>query len=311
MKCIIYFFTGSGHTRMAAEDIKKHLDEGGCQTDLYEFKEPVEKFPDPNDYDVVGIGYPIHAFNIPDSFFGFIKKKLPAAKEKGKKVFIFKVSGEPFHPNDASSYLALRHLRRKGYNPVLEKHLLMPYNIMFKYPANLAKQMYLYLDPLCQVIAKKILGGEETKLKYKAIHHVNSWFFRIERVAGPVNCVFFHVKKKKCVNCNQCIKNCPNNSLYRSKNGRIKCHPSCNICMRCTMSCPKNAIVFGFMNPWKVNPLYPYKEYAADSSIKGDQVNKNTKGYFKHFRKYFKAQNEELTKYGIQIPVSYPKGEEL
>lgn len=311
MKCLIYYFTGSGHTRIAAQDLKKHLEEEGIATDLYESKYPNDKFPDPTPYDLIGFGYPIHAFNLPKDFINLIKKKLPVSNVKDKKAFIFKVSGEPFHPNDASSYRLVRDLRKKGYKPVLEKHLLMPYDIMFRYPDNLAKQMYLYLDPLTKVLAIKIKNGEEMKLKYRAIHHVNSFLFRIEYIAGPVNHPFVRINKKKCVNCLACVHNCPNGACYVNKKGKIKVDSKCNICMRCTYFCPQNAIHFGFMNPFKVNKPYPFNALAQNVDLKGDYVNKNTKGYFKHFRKYFKAQNELLKQYGIPLPVTYGENDLL
>jgi flavodoxin/Pyruvate/2-oxoacid:ferredoxin oxidoreductase delta subunit len=302
MTCIIYYFTGSGNTRICAQDLKRHLEEEKIATDLYEFKEPNSSFPDPDAYDIIGIGYPIHAFNVPKPFLKFIKS-FKKTNKPDKRVFIFKVSGEPFKANSASSYWLVKHLKDKGYKPTLEKHFLMPYNIMFRYKEEIAKQMYLYLDALTKMYSLKIERNQEEKMKFPLKGHLYSFFFRIEWIAGPVNHFFVFFSKKRCLNCNKCLLNCPNQAIYRNKKGRLKVNSSCSLCMRCTINCPKDAIHFGFMNHWKVNPNYNYQKEVEDKNLSGDYINQNTKGYFHHFYPYFKKQDEELKEYGINPPL--------
>jgi ferredoxin/flavodoxin len=301
MKAIIYYFTGSGNTRIAAEDLKRHLDERGIQTTLYAFEVSNHDVPNPNDYDLIGIGYPIHAFNVPRPFLKFIKN-LPSCEGPAKRVFIFKVSGEPFKINSSSSYWIYKHMNCKGYRTILEKHLLMPYNIIFSYPDAVAKQMYLYLDALSTVLSIKLLNNEEEKLHFSFLGHCFSLLVRIEWIAGPANALFFRVDRKKCVNCNLCLRGCPLKAIYRNKDGHLRAHSSCALCMRCTMACPTNAIHFGFMNTWKVNPGYSYEKLAKDSTLKGNGVNSTTRGHFGHFRKYFAAQDALLDQYHVPRP---------
>lgn len=308
MRIALYAFSGTGNTAIALRLIKEKLIKEGHYVDDFLFKAPICSFPNPKDYDLIGIGYPIHAFNVPKPFLKFIKS---FPKVSGKNYFIFKVSGEPFALNGASSAHLNDILRHKGYHLIYERHLLMPYNIMFRYPKGLEKQMYLYLDPLSSLVVKNVLaGGTEKKIRFNPFSRFLSFVLRIEWIAGPVNCKLAHVNKKKCINCNRCLRECPTNSIYLNKKGKLKIHPSCTICMRCTVYCPTDAIFFGFLNHWVVNGDFGYKSLAADESLSPAFVKMSTKGYFKHFRNYYKKQNQDLANANIPLPFSYPPGED-
>ena len=304
MKILLYYFSGTGNTKLCASFLKEHFRKLNNEVVAVEITSELNII-DPSLYDVVGFGYPIHAFNPPEIFVKYIKK-LPKLKEK-KKMFFFKVSGEPFSFNNSSSYKSYRILKKKGFELINEKHFLMPYNIMFKYPDGLQKQMYLYLSPLCKAYAMDIVEGKDRKVKYHLPSKIISFILRIEWLAPKINSLFFHSKKDLCTKCNKCINNCPMNALYINKKGVIKSTSQCALCMRCSLNCPVNAIHMGILNPWVVNGGFHYKELSENTSIKGDYVNYNTKGYFKNFRKYYLAQNKYLESHGIEIPVDYYK----
>lgn len=308
-KVVLYYFSGTGNTALCAESLGKHFKELGYEVTLYEYQKPFVDVPNPNDFDLVGIGYPIHAFNVCGPFVKFVKA-LPSVKE-GKNLFFFKVSGEPFAPNNASSYHIYLKLKKKGFNLVGEKHFLMPYNIMFRYKDPLAKQMYLYLDPLCEAFAKSLDQEKAPKIPYRLGPILVSFFLRIEWLAPKVNCLLAHSKKKKCTKCYKCVKSCPTQSMVIKKNGGIRIASSCAVCMRCTMNCPVDAIDFGLLNLWRINKPYPYAKLVKDENVPGDYVNYHTKGYFKHFRKFYLKQNDFLKEYGIALPVSYPEEDKL
>ena len=308
MKAVLYLFTGTGNTRLCGDYLAKHLTEQGIETTIYEYKADKTDIPNPNDYDLVGFGYPIHAFNVPEAFVKFIKG-LPTVDNK--KYFIFKVSGEPFPPNNSSSHHIYRLLKKKGFNLIMEKHFLMPYNIIFKYKDELQKQMYLYLDPLANVIAIRLARGEEDKIKYNPIHTAWSFLLRIEWIAPKINSLFLHNKKKTCTHCMICVNQCPTKSLHMNEKGKIKTTSKCALCMRCSLNCPVEALHMGIFQLWSVRGGFHYKELAKDESNSGTYVNYKTKGYFKLFRKYFLKQNDLLREYGLEIPVKYTEENQL
>lgn len=309
--CLIYTFSGTGNSLIVANFVAGYLKQKDIETTIFNVKEPISNVPDPNDYDYFGLSYPIHGFNTPLPFVKFLKKVVNS-KVKNRPYFIIKNSGEPFAVNNASSARFVGLLKRKGYVPTLEHHFLMPYNIMFTYKENLRKQMYLYVKALTKVFADDIVSGKVMKIHYPFFYRLFAFFVRIEWIAGFANAPLMYVKKKICINCDKCIKGCPVNALYRNKKGKIKVHHNCCICMACSFNCPVDAFRMGFLNPWRVNfGGFQYDRLLKDESLDGKFVNRNTKGYFKLFRKYYHKQNEILKSRGYPLPVSYNEEDNL
>lgn len=338
-RAIIYVFSGTGNTFITAEKTARALFEKGIQTDLYRVCSQdsqmyqsafyrceedgkltaacPESFdlntegcllssefgivPNPNHYDLAGFAYPIHAFNTPQIFLRFVKQ-LPSLNDdkKGSLGFIFKTSGEPFKPNASSSRTLAYFLKKKGYLPCMDLHILMPYNIMFRYPDAMAKQMYLHMEQLSCRLAEDVANAVFNyvpiqTLRFNPLITFMSYIFRIQWPAAKVNGKLHAVKSNLCVGCGACVKNCPTSNielqpLVISANEtrmipKIGFH--CTMCMECTMVCPKAAINPGFLTPWKVNPKWDFDRILNDVTIPSNWTDDANAGYFKLFRKYF------------------------
>lgn len=304
MRVLLVYFSGTGHTAYCARHLRDAFATEGHQVSMYQYRANQPFQEDVSSFDLIGFGYPIHAFNVPQAFHRFIK----AFPTGNKPYFIFKVSGEPFHFNDASSYHSYKVLKKKGYELVGEKHFLMPYNIIFRYKDGLAKQMAMYMGPLCRAFVLQLLSGEAEKIPYHFSKKVLSFLLRIEWIAPKVNAPLVHMNKKKCDHCHICLKSCPTQAIVEKKNGKLKVRSSkCAMCMRCTFYCPHNAIAFGIMNPWKVNGAYDFKRLIEDDSVDPRFVHEGMKGYFKHFLPYFRKQDALLKEMGIPNPVNQDK----
>lgn len=291
---------------MIAEELKAY----GYDSEIFPITYAAYKsrnFPDPNGYDLIGAAYPGHAFNAPRLFNKFVKR-LPKA-ERGQRAFIVKTSGEPFSVNNSSSAAAGRYLKRKGYAFTYEKHYLMPYNIMFRYPQGLAKQMYLYSQAMAKVSAAKIAAGEKESLRANFGSVIMCFLGKIEWFGAWFNGLFFRVDKKKCIDCGMCAKNCPAQNITK-KNGRYRFGARCTLCCRCTMNCPEDAVSMGLLNGFKVNGAYKFEKLAADGEVSGNYVNGRTSGYYKKFNKYYDKIDGELAAYGIASPrAAFPPDE--
>lgn len=301
MRICLYAFSGTGNTVLYEEALAKEFREKGHTVDLFLFKAPNDKVPSPLDYDMIGIGYPIHAFNVPLPFTKFVRS-LPSTK-KPIPYFIFKVSGEPFGVNASSSHQISHILRHKGYCFKAERHFLLPYNIMFRYPLALEKEMYLYIASGATLLALEALDEKRRKPHYPLYATIVSVLLRIEWIAGPVNRHFVHLRKGQCVHCGLCASSCPTGSLSFDKKGKIRIKSSCSICMKCTFYCPKNAIVFGFLSPWAINGSFGYEALKKNESLDPDFVNDKTKGYFRYFRKYYAQLENDLKANNIDSPI--------
>ena len=304
MKCIIYCFSGTGNTKLVSKMLANALSVYNIATDISLIDYTAYKkgtYPSPNDYDIVGVSYPIYGFNAPFLVNRFVKH-LPRSS-KYQKAFIIKTSGEPFKMNHHSSSIIKRYLKHKGYDVRYEKHFLMPYNIMFRYPDSLVKQMYLYAKEYTKVSAKHIKNGDRCLLHGLPLGWIVYVIAKLVWIGGPIIGKTYHINKSRCIKCNLCVNNCPmNNIKLNKKTGFPKFGKHCMICMRCVMYCPHNAINAGILNPWKVNGSYNFDSIVKDNTISSDYVNKITSGYFKLFNKYFDLMDIDLKKDGVTPP---------
>ncbi len=292
-KAIIYFFSGTGNTKIVAEEIMDELIALEINTEIFDIRMPLTNVPNPNDYEYVGFGYPIHAFNTPQFLLKFIKK-LPEVKHI--PTFIFKTSGEPFRFNNVSSWSLINKLKKKGFVPLLDEHLLMPYNIMFRYPKEIAKYMYIHNLKLAKVIAMKIIKQESYLPKYHFHTIIFMYMARLQWLGAKLNGPLIHVNKKICTKCGLCIKKCPSQNI-RIKKGYPKFDHLCTMCMSCATVCPVDAVRPGFLNLWRINGGYDFKKYLLDESIPNISIDDKTKGYFKLFKKYYKKSDATINQW--------------
>ena len=113
MKVVLYVFSGTGNTLKVASLIKQNLN---ADVTVYRFSAKSGKAPSPEGFDLVGIGYPIHAFNAPEPVLKFVNS-LPEVAYR--RAFIFKTSGEGLHLNDCSSQKCIKIMSKKGYDVTL------------------------------------------------------------------------------------------------------------------------------------------------------------------------------------------------
>jgi len=302
MQAILYVFSGTGHTRIAADAVTAALRLGGYAAQVCDISRDIKTVPDPKDYDLVGFGYPIHAFNTPKLFLDFVKA-LPACKDK--RAFIFKVSGEPFRLNCASSYALCRTLVKKGYRPVQEMHMLMPYNVMFRYPDALAKQMYRHTQAMAKLLVKRLLSGEEMRLNYPIRYRLLSYALRLEWFGAWINGPLYRANRRQCTHCGICMRICPGKNIRADETGKPHFGWKCTMCMRCVMNCPRDAVRPGILNLWRVNGPYPFQSILSDRSIADTWINADTRGYFRLFQKYYRRTYEELSRAGIDTDAAY------
>ena len=282
MKVLICYFSGTGNTRKVVNKYVEVLSLEGVTCDTYKIE--TNKFDyDVTDYEMIGIAYPVHAFNAPSIILDFAKS-LPYFE--GKRVFIVNTSGEPLKLNNISSIKLIKILKGKGYNVTNEYHYCMPYNIIFRHTDNMAYKMWKTAQEVIPIDCKELLSGKYSLLDDVFMGSFIAWLFRIEHWGGRFNGKRYKVTKN-CIHCGKCVNICPTHNIT-IKDGEFHFGNNCLMCMRCSFLCPKNAIKIGLFEKWKVNGAYNFN----NPNIYEDEVHKNY--CKKSYERYFAMCDEKL-----------------
>jgi len=275
MKANIYLFSGTGNTELVAKEYKQNLLLRGVDTDVIKI-EDCQKFEEP---DFLGIAFPIHAFSAPENVLNFVKG-LPDGK---CGAFIIKVGGEGLKFNDASSAKTISLLQKKGYKVIADNLYVMPYNMLYRHSDSMADKMYFTMKRKAERDVENILSGKQNKLHKDT--PVSVIFRAVEQPFMHFNGRFFKVDKDKCVNCNICVNNCPQQNITVGEKG-ITFGKKCIGCVRCSFNCPKDAIKIGFLNMWKVNGKYRFGEEEPETY--------EVKYLKKSYKKYFDENGKSI-----------------
>ncbi len=280
MKILICYFSGTGNTRRVvnkfAETMKTEHEVEVHKIEDILYKEGYAK-PDYCSFDMLGIGYPVHAFNAPSIVIDFLRT-LPKLKEK-KPAFIVNTSGEPLKLNNISSLKSKSILKRHGFNVTNEYHYCMPYNIIFRHTDDMAYRMWNYAEGIIPLDCKELLAGKEHKLGYVFMGRPMAGIFRVEHWGGRFNGKHYKVNDK-CINCQMCVKICPTNNI-KIENGQFKFGKNCLMCMRCAHLCSQNAIKIGWFDKWKVNGPYNFQKPTEE------EENRHKNYCKKAYKRYF------------------------
>ena len=287
MRVLLIYYTGTYNTRYVTNALKEKLIKAGYFVDAIEVNIDT-KIIDLNDYDIIGLGYPIYAFNSPNIFNKYLKK---IRFLSSKRYFIYKNSGETLKYNDASSRVILSILKKQKCEVKNEYHIVMPYTIHFRFDDAFVKEILNYLDKQLDIIVYDLLNNEISIINEPLYLKLISKFYTLQRLGGPINSLFYKIDYTKCVKCHKCKDNCPMHNI-KLKNDKYIFGRKCLMCMRCSFYCPKNAIKIGLYNKWRVNGEYDFKNIENNNSLKLPYITDESKGFYKCFIKSFKEIDE-------------------
>jgi ferredoxin/flavodoxin len=283
----IFYFSGTGNTKTVTYLLSEEFEKKGCYVDIYTIDEVLKTKNNPSlqSYDIVGFGYPVHAFNAPRIFFEYIRA-LPTGNQK--KTFIFKSAGDPFM-NGGSTALVRKVLQRKGYDVFYERLFVMPSNVLIRYRDPLIKQLYITTLRHVKAMATDILTGTK-KLQHNILilTILTAGFSTMESIGAR----FFgkHLSiAHSCNHCGICIRNCPTKNISEYA-GRILFDSQCVFCMRCIYGCPVNAIIPRYLKFLIIRPWFDVEKIGKDPAIKETYITQKTKGYFRHFYTYLSKE---------------------
>ncbi|MDE7454911.1 MAG: EFR1 family ferrodoxin [Clostridia bacterium] len=276
MKILICYFSGTGNTKKlvncyAETFTNKYNDEVTLQRieDEYEV--------DFNEYDLIGIGFPVYAFNSPAIVLKFCKQ-LPKLANKTNG-FIVNTSGEPLKLNNIATLKVKSVLKRKNIIVNNEYRYCMPYNMIFRHGDEMAYRMWQTAQLLAPLDVAEIEQGTKHLHKRVFMGRFVSWAFRCQHWGSKINGKMYKADEH-CLKCNKCVNICPTRNI-KVKDGKIKFGGKCIMCMRCAHYCPTNAVKAGMFNGWKVNGAYTFAKPDKPDTVKYNRM--LTRSYAKYF----------------------------
>lgn len=253
MNIVIRYFSGTENTKYIAEQFSNKLLTNGDSVDIASMEEK----DIPEKMDLLIIGGPIYAGNIPENLIKYILRKTPKT-DKFTNAFVYTTSAGLLNANGV--YSMASKLEKKGYKIIGMESFAMPRNFYFgRYEPmkeDYIKEMIENAKLKIDINAEKIIKNnfDKIEVKHKGILKLDlleELFSVISRLMGKS----FKVNEN-CIKCMKCVKNCPTKNISEKK-GVFKYGMSCMMCTRCIHNCPAHAITFGK----KLYDQYSLKRY--------------------------------------------------
>lgn len=234
MKISIVYFSGTGNTKAIAEGYNELLLKKGHSVEILSIEESVVM----SDHDLLIIGGPIYAGNMPDELINWVRKNVKSVENKG--AIVYSTSAGLLNANGVKSIG--KKLEKKGYNLIDL--------VTFEMPRNFYIDKY---EPTAEEVQKKEFGDAANKIVESVGCFEHPKLLKVEESVLMMDLLadLFRVMAKfmgtsfaineNCVGCGLCEANCPKKNInYREK----KYHHNCMMCTRCIHNCPVNAISY-------------------------------------------------------------------
>lgn len=237
MRICIYYFSGTGNTEYVARKLQQCFRERSESCDVLPLEEITlgrAKFI-AGSYDLVGLGFPVHALDAPSIFRDFIGL-LPNARQD---YFLFKTAGDRFLWGGSSHALRLE-LANKGWRLKHEAFYLMPSNVFTKADSNKVQRRAVQAIRDAQTAVEEILAEKKKLLPSNTLMRVANLFNRFE-TEGCKHCSSGWYADENCSSCGLCVSSCPTANIS-FQDGKLHFADKCILCLRCRWFCPANAI---------------------------------------------------------------------
>lgn len=267
-KATIYFFSGTGNARFAAEELARNFQTSDLNCGVINIAERIDEVQNPAENELVGFCYPTHGFNAPPVMLKFISR-FPKGRAKvfllntraGMKLYKLHTPGL----GGIALWLPALILWFKGYRIIGYRPLDMPSNWISIHPG-IREKVILSIKAHCTQTLKKF---SERIVAGRKVFAGFVWL-PIDLLVFPIAIGYYFYGRfglsktfyvnYKCNNCNLCIEKCPVGAI-KTVDGRPFWTYKCESCMQCMNICPHRAIetshTFTFVIWWIAWSLIP------------------------------------------------------
>lgn len=240
MKAVIRYFSGSGNTRHVAEVIGQQLQDRGYTVSCGSIETGVI---DLSPADLLVIGGPIMAGNVPELLIRWVLKEIPVVSRG--TALVFTTSAGLQNANGVHSLT--RKLVKKGYQVAGQPAFRMPRNYYFgRYQPTPAEEQLRLIKAIPSEVAQA-LAGMETSGQVSVPQGAGT-VLTMDLMAELFSLIARGMGKKltsfhdDCIGCGRCIRECPRQNIAARTGGGVLFQGKCMMCTRCLHGCPVHAI---------------------------------------------------------------------
>lgn len=281
---LILTFSGTGNTQYVVDALVKALIEKGISASSF----PMEKLPYHKNIDelmsadLIGIAFPVHAFN-PPIFVEKIIKQLPQTITR--KCFILKTSASPYAMGGTTSRLKSILAKR---NWLLQYEVLvpMPSNFVYRYTDSFIKLNLEMAIKQANKIADDLINENWKIIPASNFAVAICVLMRMERLGAML---YGHNLKVEstCIKCGKCVRECPTRNIKFTE-GKFAFGWKCTLCMRCSFGCPVQAFNHKhFGNFTIIKPPYSIQKIMDNPNIKAADLADDTIPHVKEFGRFW------------------------
>jgi ferredoxin len=245
MRTLILHFSGTGNTAYIAKILQGEFIALGSPSEILPMEELTlgRQCPDFSQYDLIGIGFPVHAMDAPQIVYDLLAM-LPQGKQD---YFLFKTAGSSML-HGGSTRKIREALAIKGWHLLHEQLYVMPPNMFYtQSPAKVAKRCAKAAD-LARQSVQDIHSGIRKRTPDTSLPGFCYGFARMEKHGARQSSRRWYASDK-CTLCGLCAAKCPSENI-RIEDGELVFGDSCLLCLRCFWLCPQNALSHKILKPF-------------------------------------------------------------
>lgn len=249
MKIGIYYFSGTGNTALFAEHLKIGFEKKWGEEEDFQIhiKDISVDSRVEDDCDLIAIGGPIYAGNMPEMLIRWVHYNIPGT-QMGTPAIVFSTSAGTENAYGVESISCK--LQSKGYRVIAKEIVEMPRNFYFdKYKANSKEEIRSRIEAAKvrgELVASNIppehLSGEKRMLNSRRGILLRDLLAETFSIMAKFMGKNYHATDA-CVQCGTCVKHCPRHNIQIAEAG-TRHLSKCMMCTKCLHICPVNAIQY-------------------------------------------------------------------
>nr|WP_312579769.1 EFR1 family ferrodoxin [Sedimentibacter sp.] len=233
---LLAYFSGTGCTEEVCDCFAKKLSK--LNIDTVKINIASSNPSDIGETDLLIILSPVYGFRLSSITEKWVNK-LPIVKKTPAVVISVSAGGE-VSPNTACRVKCKRILKRRGYNIIYEKMIVMPSNFALQAEERLNIDLIKVLPLKVNKIIQEILSDKKRVSRPK----MQDRLFATMGIGEHLGARFFGASirvSQECNKCNICARSCPQRNI-KIVNGIPKFGFRCIWCLKCIYNCPCKAL---------------------------------------------------------------------